>query len=65
MKPRIVVRLGGPAKIEGDVDLVDGKGRAIDLDGREVVLICRCGASRCLPFCDGSHNRVRFEPKEP
>jgi CDGSH-type Zn-finger protein len=61
MKTRLIVRHGGPLRVEGDVDLVDASGQRIDADGRPVILLCRCGASRCLPFCDGSHNRVGFE----
>ncbi|MDE2053019.1 MAG: CDGSH iron-sulfur domain-containing protein [Gammaproteobacteria bacterium] len=35
----------------------------IQLDGERGVFratLCRCGASRNKPFCDGSHNQVKF-----
>jgi CDGSH-type Zn-finger protein len=63
-KVRLVVRNAGPLKVEGDVELVDGSGNPIDRGERTVVLLCRCGASRHRPFCDGSHCRVAFEPVE-
>lgn len=31
------------------------------LEGRTKILICRCGASKRQPLCDGAHNRTRFE----
>ena len=29
-----------------------------------VVALCRCGASKDKPFCDGSHKTVNFEAEE-
>jgi CDGSH-type Zn-finger protein len=49
----------GPYVIEGIVQLVDAEGRAYEVpDGFS---LCRCGASKRAPFCDGSHSRTRFE----
>ena len=28
----------------------------VDLAGREVIGLCRCGLSKNKPFCDGAHN---------
>lgn len=67
MSVRIKVRAGGPLAIEGPVLLVDAEGNPIDTGERKVILLCRCGASRSGPFCDGSHYRIGFEspPREP
>lgn len=48
-----------------DNPLAPGSGRILDDDGNEIepfdsVSLCRCGASRSKPFCDGSHERVGF-----
>lgn len=59
---RLVVRNGGPLKVEGEFDLVDSKGRPIDRGERSVILLCRCGNTQHRPFCDGAHCRVAFEP---
>jgi CDGSH-type Zn-finger protein len=39
-------------------------GRLVDAEGRDVaspVYLCRCGASRHKPYCDGSHGAVGFK----
>jgi len=50
----ISVREGGPYAIRAD----------IRLDGAPAVshrlTLCRCGASKSKPFCDGSHHEVNF-----
>ncbi|MEO8198998.1 MAG: CDGSH iron-sulfur domain-containing protein [Gemmatimonadota bacterium] len=57
---RITVNHHGGLRIEGDFEIVDPEGRVIDLRGRRSVALCRCGASRQKPFCDGTHNTVHF-----
>lgn len=53
---KITVNNNGSLKIEGDVEIVDRNGEIYNLQGREVVGLCRCGHSKNKPFCDGSHN---------
>ncbi|MEO6962156.1 MAG: CDGSH iron-sulfur domain-containing protein [Puia sp.] len=52
---RITVKSNGSLKLEGDFEIVDARGSAYDLGGREIISICRCGLSQNKPFCDGSH----------
>jgi len=48
---------GGPLLFEGPCELVGaGGGRAYPEKGA----LCRCGASRNKPFCDGSHSSIGF-----
>ena len=49
----------GPLLVRGPFTLVDQDGQEIAVD-RETVALCRCGKSRMRPFCDGSHQVVRF-----
>lgn len=49
----------GPLLLKGNVTLVAGSGRRA-WQGTEVAL-CRCGASKNKPFCDGSHKTVGFK----
>lgn len=70
----ITVRPNGPYLVQGPVRIVDVDGNEFPVDtgnaGRPIAL-CRCGASRSRPFCDGQHkvcgfladDRVRL-PKE-
>ncbi|HET6548829.1 MAG TPA: CDGSH iron-sulfur domain-containing protein [Solirubrobacter sp.] len=50
----------GPLLIRGPFKLVDQDGNEIDA-GRGTVALCRCGKSRMRPFCDGTHNLIRFK----
>ena len=51
----------GPLLVRGPFTLVDQNGDEIPLGGRETtVALCRCGKSRLRPFCDGTHNVIRF-----
>ena len=55
----IQIMKNGPALVKGTcvVQMPDGKEEV-----REgVVALCRCGASGNKPYCDGSHNKIRFE----
>ncbi len=52
---KITVNTNGSLKIEGDFEIVDRNGGVYNLQGREVVGICRCGLSKNKPFCDGAH----------
>lgn len=61
MTVRITPRPRGPLVVEGDVEIVGLDGKPMDLGGRTRVMLCRCGASKSRPLCDGSHNRTAFE----
>jgi CDGSH-type Zn-finger protein len=60
MPCRITVNYHGALRVEGDFEIVDPEGRPIDVRGRRSIALCRCGASRTKPFCDGSHNTTGF-----
>jgi CDGSH-type Zn-finger protein len=67
----ITVRKNGSLGISAEdaarVRLVDHEGNVIPprAEGRPMSL-CRCGASKVKPFCDGSHKEVGFcDPVEP
>jgi CDGSH-type Zn-finger protein len=52
---KITVNNDGSLKIEGDFEIADRNGGVYNLQGREIVSLCRCGMSANKPFCDGSH----------
>lgn len=48
----------GPLWVQGNVPIESADGEVYEVRNR--VTLCRCGASRNKPFCDGSHGRVNF-----
>lgn len=61
---KIIVRLNGPYRVEGDdVTVVDWNGVEYKPASRPFSL-CRCGASARKPFCDGTHSKVGFAAAE-
>jgi CDGSH-type Zn-finger protein len=51
----------GPLLVRGAFRLTDQDGNEIEVGGREsVTALCRCGKSRLRPFCDGTHQVIRF-----
>ncbi len=52
----------GPLLVTGNCFIRSGSGRKA-WHGKETAL-CRCGASRNKPFCDGSHNTTGFNTSE-
>jgi CDGSH-type Zn-finger protein len=54
-KTIITINSNGSMKLTGDYEIQDKDGNVYDLGGREIVSLCRCGLSKNMPFCDGSH----------
>ena len=55
---RIRLRHNGPLVLQGSVRIVRDDGTV--LREAESTALCRCGASREKPFCDGSHRVTLF-----
>lgn len=56
----IVPYQDGPYLVRGPAVLRDQDGREI-YAGRRTIALCRCGKSRMRPFCDGTHQLIRFK----
>jgi CDGSH-type Zn-finger protein len=48
----------GPLWLRGGIPLVSADGFRYEVRNR--VTVCRCGASKNKPFCDGSHAAIKF-----
>jgi len=48
----------GPLQAKGPLEIVSGTGRT--LNKVEETYLCRCGASKTKPYCDGSHKAMGF-----
>ena len=57
-KPTITVVKNGPYIIKGLEHFKDSKGR--ELAAQPTMSLCRCGASKKKPYCDGYHTRIGF-----
>jgi CDGSH-type Zn-finger protein/uncharacterized Fe-S cluster protein YjdI len=49
----------GPLGISGNLEIISGTGRTVDRVTKAA--LCRCGASKNKPYCDGSHAAVGFK----
>ncbi len=55
----ISVHPDGPLLVRGRLEILGADGGVVLEDTR--VALCRCGASRNKPFCDGSHTQAGFQ----
>jgi uncharacterized Fe-S cluster protein YjdI len=55
----IEVTKDGPVLVRGKLTL-KSEGHAERLE-RDVIALCRCGASENKPYCDGSHRKIGFQ----
>ena len=68
LEPQLPVSIGliedpaedvsGPLWLRGGIPLIAADGFAYEVRNR--VTLCRCGASKNKPFCDGTHASVKF-----
>ncbi len=56
---RITIRPNGPLVCEGNFTLLSSDGEVLSTESE--LYLCRCGASKTMPFCDGSHKKIEFE----
>jgi CDGSH-type Zn-finger protein len=56
---RVVPYRDGPYLVRGEFELLDQDGEVIETR-RGTIALCRCGASRTKPFCDGTHKAIGF-----
>jgi CDGSH-type Zn-finger protein len=72
-KYKIKITKNGPYLVSGGVPL-SGQTMCLDSEGQchgwqeikkypveETYALCRCGRSANMPFCDGTHGKVKFE----
>lgn len=61
----IRMRPNGPLVIEGPFTLADSEGNPFPLSAdKPAYALCRCGASKNRPFCDGAHKECGFDSDE-
>ncbi len=70
--PKVIIKKSGPYIVQGNIPMIkeiikpDDKGNAVvwekvsDYPQKENYLLCRCGNSKSMPYCDGSHDTADF-----
>jgi len=58
----IRVMRNGAYQVRGPVKLLDADGK--EMETKPVMLLCRCGLSKKMPFCDGEHIKAGFKDPE-
>ncbi len=57
----IRIRDNGPLVVEGSITITDTDGNEFPVSpDKPAVALCRCGASKNKPFCDGAHRDAGF-----
>jgi CDGSH iron-sulfur domain-containing protein 3 len=59
---RFVPSQDGPVLVTGEFEIAWPSGHVIQAANK--VALCRCGASKDKPFCDGSHKNISFQSRE-
>lgn len=59
----ITGRKNGSVRVPGPITLHRANGETVRIE-KETVGLCRCGASKDKPLCDGSHREIGFEADE-
>jgi CDGSH-type Zn-finger protein len=58
-KPKVIVSKNGPYLVTGGIELAGVENWA-EGASKEHYTLCRCGASKNKPFCDGTHLGIKF-----
>jgi len=58
-KVEITILEDGPYLVDGNFKIMDNNGNEIICE--DSIALCRCGASKNKPFCDGAHHRIGFK----
>jgi CDGSH iron-sulfur domain-containing protein 3 len=61
MADTLIVNANGPYETVGPLTIVDPTGQEVEVPEGKHVFLCRCGGSGDKPFCDGTHEKNRFQ----
>ncbi len=55
---RVTIMKDGPIVVEGEFNIIGINGNK--LQSMIMTSFCRCGASKSMPYCDGTHRKIGF-----
>lgn len=61
-KVNLSVMRNGPILAEGQFTIIKDDGSKQEV--KSITSFCRCGTSKNMPFCDGTHNKEGFFPDD-
>ena len=61
-KPSVTFVKNGPIKVSNLNNLMNSRGEPVKT--KKTMILCRCGASKSKPFCDGRHNSIGFKDEK-
>lgn len=56
------MQVAGPLWVRGGIPIMSSKGDQLEVRNR--VTLCRCGASQNKPYCDGTHVSIQFQDEK-
>ena len=59
---KIRVMKDGPIVVEGHYSVIGSDNQ--ELQSTVMTSFCRCGASRSMPYCDGTHRKIGFSDQD-
>lgn len=57
----IKATVNGPYIVTGPAKVEDAESQIKELKEGEKIALCRCGASKNKPWCDGTHAKIDFK----
>jgi len=59
---KVSLMKNGPIVVEGDFKVIGADGNT--LRSMLMTSFCRCGSSKSMPYCDGTHRKIGFIEKD-
>ena len=59
---KVTIMKDGPIVVEGEFKIIGPDGN--ELKSMVMTSFCRCGGSKSMPYCDGTHRKIGFTDKK-